>query len=166
MISVSPQTTHSLKKSLSSGLLLVGLASPTTSIMAEPATIERWFFDEYVNSYLNEAPDFYTAHYTADVRFVTPGSAELLALDNLITAMNVAYVEPWVARGWSTTKAVSADVEQLSAETYLLSAEWSMTDADGEPVTHCARPVWHYLITTAGSSSPRIYSEIQGDCIE
>jgi len=101
-------------------------------IMAQPEVIERWFFDTYVDSYLNEAPDFYTANYTSEVRFVTPDSAELLALNDLIAAMNAAYVEPWVARGWSSTSAVSATVQQLSGQTYLLSAEWSMRDKKGD----------------------------------
>ena len=134
-------------------------------VMAQPEVIERWFFDTYVDSYLNEAPDFYTANYTSEVRFVTPDSAELLALDDLIAAMNAAYVEPWVARGWSSTSAVSATVQQLSGQTFLLSAEWSMSDETGASVTHCDRPVWHYLITTATAGGPKIYSEIQGDCL-
>ena len=135
-------------------------------LMAQPDFVKRWFMEEYVQSYLNDAPDFYTAHYTAFVHFVTPGSAEMLSLDRLIASMNVTYVEPWVAKGWEDTSAISAEVRMLSEETYLLTAEWSMTDANGDPVTHCARPVWHYLITTAGGARPRIFSEIQGACLE
>ena len=148
-----------------SRLLLVCCALSSAPLVAQPDSVERWFIEEYVESYLNDAPDFYIAHYTPDVRFVTPGSARLLKLDDLIGAMTVAYVEPWVAKGWSSTAVVSTNVMQLSQQSYLLTAEWSMTNVDGDSVTHCDRPVWHYLITTADDDAPRIFSEMQGDCL-
>ncbi|MEM6485130.1 MAG: hypothetical protein AAF662_09120 [Pseudomonadota bacterium] len=156
---------RSSKLRVLSALALLGIVS-SASLRADPEEIERWFFNEYVDSYLNEAPDFFTAHYTSEVRFITPGATQLLILDELVAVMNSVYVEPWLAQGWTSTAAISADVKQLSEQTYLLTAEWKMTNKDGKSVTHCDRPIWHYLITTAIGGMPRIFSEIQGDCLE
>ena len=81
----------------------------------------------------------------------------------LATAMDVAYVQPWIAKGWEATRLLDVTVNQLGSDSARATAVWAFLNADGVNVVGCERPEWHYIIVNNGQRW-QIIAEIEGGC--
>ena len=145
--------------------MLVGVLGACASVTADDsveARVADWFENTYATGFIDGDPDFMD-HYAPSVHLVIGQQSQILDRDALATAMDVAYVQPWITKGWVTTKLLDVAVEQLGSDSARATAAWAFLDTDGTNVVGCDRPVWHYVLVHNGDRW-QIIAEIEGGC--
>ena len=147
-------------------VMLSGCAMVTANSKSQDAarSAETWYRTVYGEAFINGDADFFTRFYPSNFFYVTDGQAVNHNPESFEAWVNKNYVDPWLANGWTQTQLSSVTSRQVSEGLVIITARWLMADDQGNPVTDCASPGWHYVLAKTGSEWV-VTTESEASCL-